>query len=248
MAFLSRIFQKRTSFSAPLRPNKAFIVIGDIHGHARALDDLLSVIDAYSDVPSQLVFVGDYIDRGEGSATVLKRLYELSCTNKAICLMGNHEQMMLDFLRNPTGPAYRWLEFGGLQTLASFGVFPANGVLNVDRCPDLAGTLREKLGSDLLEWLEQLPPLWQSGNVVVTHAALDPDKGIDDQDHVSLLWGTPSFGRKSRKDGIWVVHGHNVVSEPTVKDGVISIDTGAFATGKLSAAVIHRNRLEFLRL
>ncbi|MEM6312060.1 MAG: metallophosphoesterase family protein [Pseudomonadota bacterium] len=246
MAFLSRIFYKQSAFDAPLRPNTAFIVVGDIHGHAQSLDDLLSAIDACSDVPSQLVFVGDYIDRGDGSAAVLRKLYELSHTHNAVCLMGNHEQMMLDFLQDPTGPAFQWLQFGGLQTLASFDVFPVGGVLKVDRFPDLAEALREKLGPELLAWLGQLPPLWHSGNVVVTHAALDPEKEIDEQDPLSLLWGNPAFGRKCRKDGTWVVHGHTVVSEPTVKDGVISIDTGAFATGKLSAAIIGRDRLEFL--
>ena len=75
-------------------------------------------------------------------------------------------------------------------------------------------------------------------NVLVTHAALDPDMPLSVQPDRFKLWGHPDFMRKSRRDGIWVAHGHVVVDFPSASQSRVSVDTGAVFTGRLTAAVL----------
>ena len=77
-----------------------------------------------------------------------------------------------------------------------------------------------------------------SGQVIAVHAALDPARAPVDQSDRSVLWGHPEFFTKTRTDGLWVVHGHTIFSEPYASSGRISCDTGAYQTGRLSAALI----------
>jgi len=95
-------------------PEQPLTIIGDVHGRADLLDQALAAASG-----SQTILVGDYIDRGEKSAQVLRQLTE---NPNLVCLMGNHEDMLLQFLDDPNRHGQRWLRFGGLQTLASFGI------------------------------------------------------------------------------------------------------------------------------
>ena len=246
MTFLSRIFESSNRFTAPLRPNFPFVAVGDIHGNLGALDAMLSAIASYDDLPSRLMFVGDYIDRGSDSAAVFNTLYDLHQRRGCVCLLGNHEHMMLEFLRSPVDAGQRWLRYGGLQTLASFDIPISSASPNPEEAALVAKMLRTALGSELLSWISGMPLTWQSGNILVTHAGLDPMTPVEHQMRDTHLFGHPQFRKRCRTDGIWVVHGHSVVDEPTIKDGVISIDTGAYATNRLSAAIITEKHIEFL--
>ena len=221
----------------PLQPEGNVIAIGDIHGRF----DLLSKFAAAS-ASTQVICLGDMVDRGEQSADVLRTLSDLP---DVISLMGNHEDMMLQFIDNPVEKGERWLRHGGLQTLASFGV---SGVSQTSTGPDLERA-RDKLfnamGEDLLNWVANLPKFWTSGNVAFVHAGADPIVSIEDQENRTLLWGHKDFGRVPRADGMWIVHGHTIVDTPVMKRGVISIDTGAYATGNLTAATIMNGDVSF---
>jgi len=233
-------------FRAPLSPDAPLVVVGDIHGNCDALERLLQRLDEEKLSDHQLIFVGDMIDRGDHSKAVVQRVEALCRSRGAIGLMGNHEAMMLAFLANPRGRAERWLKFGGLQTLASFGVSVPSMAMTVDQRDIIANALKTALGPTLLDWIKSRPAMWQSGNVVAVHAALDPRRAPDDQQTECCLWGHKDFRRISRKDGVWVVHGHTVVDEPRHARGVISIDTGAYATDRLTAAVIEPAALRFI--
>ena len=80
------------------------------------------------------------------------------------------------------------------------------------------------------------------GNVAVVHAGADPRKPLESQRPANLTWGHPAFGQLPREDGTWIVHGHTVVDRPIMANGVISIDTGAYARGRLTAAIIRPGR------
>ena len=225
----------------PLAPEQTVYVVGDVHGRADLFDQLLERIDLHResvDGPSTLILVGDYVDRGEESASVLRRAQALANGGEAICLMGNHERMMLDFLDNPVDGGRRWLRHGGLQTLASFGVTGVTDIAPAAAMQDAAAALSNAMGPALEGWVRDLPLQWTTGNLVVTHAALDPDMPIDMQSEKAMLWGHPDFMRRSRRDGYWVAHGHVVVEMPQVAQGRISIDTGAVFGGRLTAAVL----------
>ncbi len=233
--------KKTPEFSANLEPDIPLYIIGDIHGRI----DLLERILATAPPNTQIVFVGDLIDRGEDSSCVLMRVKEL-CHQGAICLMGNHEKMMLDFLDNPVERGPRWLRYGGLQTLQNYGVRGVSERAGEGILLSARDRLEAVLQTGMADWLRELPLHWSSGNIHVVHAAADPKVELNSQDPRTLLWGTPSFWKHSRTDAQWVVHGHTVVEEGIVDNGRIAIDTGAYATGVLTAIHITHGIGEFI--
>lgn len=221
----------------PVAPVTPVMVVGDIHGRADLLQEFLRKAP---DFP--IICVGDYVDRGEDSAGVLTTL----CSRADItCLSGNHEDMMLRFIEEPDESNARWLLHGGLQTLASFGIF---GVTETSTGPALIEArdrLVDALGPEMLQWLNALPTSWTSGNLSVVHAGANPVIPMEEQSKRSLQWGHPDFLKKPRTDGMWVVHGHTIVDAPYIASGRIGIDTGAYATDRLTVALIGKGEIEF---
>ena len=83
---------------------------------------------------------------------------------------------------------------------------------------------------------------YTSGNVVCVHAGLDPTQGLDDQTGDTCMWGADTFLKQPRKDGYWVVHGHTIVEQAHIGQGRMSIDTGAYATGQLTALGLYKDQ------
>ena len=224
-------------------PEAPVYVVGDIHGSADHLSRLLDRIDR--DVAAagaegvELVFLGDYVDRGEESAAVLRFLSGLtgSFGAQVTCIAGNHEQMLLAFLQDPLGRAKRWLRFGGVQTLASYGIAAPASLEKPSAAEllDTAGDLREAMGPAVVSWLEALPTWWRSGDLWAVHAGADPTRPMGKQEETTLLWGHESFFEVERSDGQWVCVGHQPVEQPFANRGRIAIDTGAVYGGRLTA-------------
>ena len=247
MFFLSRFRSPKPTFSTPLAPDSPFFAIGDLHGRNDLLHALLDRM-ADCDPSFPRVFVGDYIDRGEGSLEVLNHLQHLEEKSSfpVICLRGNHEEILLNFLESParTGPS--WLRSGGLQTLANLGCPPPSANASKKAWSGIRDHVADALGSGLIHWLERRPTIWTSGNVAVVHAGADPACPLDQQENETLIWGHPDFLTTPRQDGIWVVHGHTIQDVPSSSEGRIAIDTGAYATGRLTVAGISAGSVEFL--
>jgi serine/threonine protein phosphatase 1 len=220
-------------FTAELNPLVPLFVIGDVHGRIDLLDRMILAVPE----DAQLIFVGDLIDRGDNSADVLMRVKEC-CENGAICLMGNHEKMMLDFFERPTERGPRWLRYGGLQVFQSYGVRGINERSGETDILAARDNLEEVMPDGMLEWVRNLPLYWSSGNVHVVHAAADPAVEMNEQNSRVLLWGTSAFSKRPRTDEQWVIHGHTIIDKAMSKNGRISVDTGAYATGVLSAVYI----------
>ncbi|WP_386685025.1 metallophosphoesterase [Loktanella sp. R86503] len=234
MRFLSRLFQRPPPpFTAALKVAEPVALIGDIHGCDRLLDRLLGKLDSLPN-PLRIVCVGDYIDRGDGSAAVIDTLMQRP---DIVCLKGNHEAMCLGFLDDPEKYGRRWLRYGGLQTLAGYGV--AGPVQGGDRgLQRVRDDLALAMGDARIDWLRGLPLTWQTGNLLVTHAGGNPAQAAGDQRSRDLLWGHPDFMTLPRMDGIWVAYGHVIQDKPVMAQGRIALDTGAYATGVLTAAVL----------
>lgn len=250
-SFVFRLFSRKPEarrssapFTAPIATEEDFFAIGDIHGCHELLLGLLEMKE--QECPhSTCVCVGDYIDRGEQSALVLQTLLELQQANpeKFVCLLGNHEEMLLKYLGNPYKYGERWLRYGGLQTLASYRVPYQSG----KDLHDTRDALAAAIGDAAIAWLKGLPLRWVSGNVHVVHAGLDPSLPIETQSDKTLLWGHPEFEIVNRTDENWVLHGHTIVDDPSATQGRISVDTGAYATGRLTAAQVSGNSVKFLQ-
>lgn len=236
--WISRRSGNSPAFPA-IAPEAPFYLIGDVHGRADLLDAILDRI-----VPEHpLVLVGDYVDRGEDSASVLRTLVGRSNT---FCIKGNHEEMLLSFLENPVTHGPRWLRYGGLQTLASYGIA---GVTETSRGSDLEmarNALRNAMGAETVFWLRNLPLTYRNGNIGVVHAGADPGVGLEGQLSEHLLWGHRDFHKVPRRDGLWIAHGHTIVDRAVAEKGIISVDTGAYATGRLTVGGIGDGDAEFL--
>lgn len=238
LSSLFRRFARGASFADPA-PAEPLCVIGDVHGCLPLLERLLEQVPA----DHRTILVGDYIDRGEHSAEVLRYLRERP---DLTCLMGNHESMLLQFLQNPCAVGGRWLRNGGLQTLASFGIRGARPQMTKEELTACCGQLQAEMGPALTAWVSGLETSVLSGNVLAVHAGADPGLAPDRQPEDTLLWGHREFFRSPRQDGIWVVHGHTIVRTPAAEHGRIAIDTGAFATGVLSGVCLDGGTARFL--
>ena len=245
--FLPGFRHFRPPFDAPIAPDQPFAVIGDIHGR----DDLLTVLLAKLETEAPglpVVFVGDYVDRGPDSATVVNHLRVLCRANPDmyVALRGSHEAMFLKFLETPAEAGPRWLFNGGDKTLASFDVDVPDDLADENNLVRARDSLADSAGPELINWMRALPLVWQSGNVAVTHAGADPSQPIEPRRGHGLLWGHRDFLRKPRQDGLWIVHGHYIVPEPAVDMGRIATDTGAYRTDCLTAAIITPGNVRFL--
>ncbi len=206
--------------------------IGDIHGMRVELEELLGQLPIGAD--DQLVFIGDYVDRGPDSKGVVDVLIELRHRHDCVFLIGNHEAMFLSFL----GWESEWyfgseafLQNGGDTTLQSYGYFEKSE--NFSLPPD-----HEKFFRDLV-------PYCVKGEYVFVHAGLSRDSlSLSDVEYAlqheaprDLLWQR-STSELPHSLGATVVYGHTPVPDLQVRWNLpytIGIDTGCVYGGKLTA-------------
>jgi serine/threonine protein phosphatase 1 len=226
------------SLAATTPANMRIYAIGDIHGRADLLTDAIERID--DDIVRRPirktveVYLGDYIDRGPDSKAVIDLLSVRMIKNRAVCLRGNHEALMEDFLRNPEN-LHRWLQLGGLQTLASYGI-------------DLHPRTDTEIDTRRRFWrafpraheifLECLRYSFCCGDFLFVHAGIRPGIPIPQQDFNDLLWIRQEFLNSPRDHGKFVVHGHTPVQHLDIRKNRMNIDTGAWRTGTLTCAAI----------
>ncbi len=218
---------------------------GDIHGRADLLKQMFTEIDAdlaRSPVKRSIeVYLGDYIDRGPSSAHTLDLLIERSRDREAIFLKGNHEAYFLEVLRDPT-KLEDWRQFGGLQTLMSYGLQPS---LNPDEAEriELIRRLNEVVPREHLAFLRSLKASFVCGDFFFVHAGVRPGIPLSEQQESDLLWIRNEFLDSEKNFGKFVVHGHTPVRHPDMRSNRINIDTGAYATGNLTLLKIDASSL-----
>jgi serine/threonine protein phosphatase 1 len=182
------------------------------------------------------VFLGDYIDRGPNSAHTLDLLIERSLSHETVFLKGNHEAFCLEVLRDPA-KLENWRQFGGLQTLMSYGIQPTLDP-DTDEQNDLIRTLVEIMPASHLRFLKSLKPSFLCGDFFFVHAGVRPGIPLEEQQEVDLLWIRDEFLDSNEDFGKFIVHGHTPVRQPDVRPNRINIDTGAYATGNLTLLTI----------
>lgn len=225
--------------------------VGDVHGQRRCLERMLALIAedaermrASEGLEPRLVFLGDYVDRGPDSRGVLDLLCAMSARfdagQGAAChfLIGNHEESMLEFLREPA-TGIGWLAYGGAETLISYGVRTSAGTTDPARCRAMRDSLEALLPEEHRRFLEALEPLVVLGDYAFVHAGIRPGQPLDRQRPHDLRWIREPFLSSRRRHEKVIVHGHSVVDHPEILPNRIGIDTGAYATGILSAIALH---------
>ena len=223
--------------------------IGDIHGRADLLDEMLERIDAdLATNPASLsveVFLGDYIDRGPASREVLDRLVARKRTFQSIFLKGNHETYITNFTTNPS-ILEDWQRLGGLETLMSYGVAPS---INADAAEQvrLASAFDRALPDSHREFLADLKPSFGCGDFFFVHAGVRPGISLAKQREEDLLWIRQDFLLSEDDFSKIVVHGHTPVLQPEIRPNRINIDTGAYATGRLTCVKLEDDRIDFIK-
>jgi len=222
--------------------------IGDVHGRIDLLDSLLARIDDnLTAAPAERaihVFLGDYIDRGPNSRSVVDRLIERSRTHEVVCLKGNHEAFILEFLEDASMLA-DWRQLGGLPTLMSYGLAPP-GRMESSGHEKLAAELRQSMPKEHHMFLTNLQMTFVCGDYFFVHAGVRPGVQLAAQKEEDLLWIRDEFLGSQADFGKVIVHGHTPIEAPDIRKNRINIDTGAFATGKLTCLVIEGETLSFI--
>lgn len=211
------------------------------------LNELLSQIDA--DIARRpperrlFVFLGDYIDRGPASRETIDRLIDLGRRHESIFLKGNHEAIAIKCLSDPR-LIDQWMRLGGLQTLVSYGVRPE--ILPGKPIAELQAAFHDALPQSHFRFLAGLQSSFTCGDFFFVHAGVRPEVELSQQKEADLLWIRDEF-LSSRVDfGKIVVHGHTPTHEIEIVPNRINIDTGAFATGRLTCLVIEDSSLSVL--
>jgi serine/threonine protein phosphatase 1 len=232
----SRVRSRGTGAYPPAPDGWTVYAIGDIHGRLDLLKKVHRGIDADTSASSAAqtvgIYLGDYIDRGPDSAGVLSELIDRAMTRPACFLRGNHEQLLLDFLEGKDLLG-QWKAVGGLATLLSYGL---PGALLAGNNPEeeVQQALRQRLPAEHLEFLGRTGSYVRLGPYLMVHAGLRPGVRLEDQRTADILGIRNDFLDYDGDVGYLLVHGHTPVEEPDFRPNRINIDTGAFATNRLT--------------
>jgi len=200
-----------------------FFVFSDIHGCFNELKSLMQKIEDLIDDDSQLIFLGDYIDRGPNSKKVLDYLLKLrEKYPSTIFLYGNHEKMFLEFIIEPK-MSNPFLYNGGHETLKDF-----------------KKDMRWDIDDKYIEFINSMKLYYETEDYFFVHAGV-PNKDFDEltfEDEEDLLWIRDSFLESERIWDKMIIHGHTPVQEVEFKDNRINIDTGCVFNGQLTCLVL----------
>lgn len=228
--------------SAHLPSGERVYAIGDVHGRLDLLADLIAAIrrdnDARPTAEVRVILLGDLVDRGPASADVLTRCQALAARHdRFIVLKGNHEAVLVDALDGSFPALAFWLRHGGDATLASCGV--AADLAGGGASLDLMAAAKAHVPADTVAWLRDLPLTLRRGDCLFVHAGIRPGVPLSRQTPTDLLWIRDDFIESTVGHPYLVVHGHTIEDgEPVVRNGRLGIDTGAYRTGRLTAACI----------
>jgi serine/threonine protein phosphatase 1 len=234
LSWLSRLAGRTGGRGAPTYPaidaRTVLYAIGDIHGRADLLRQVHRQIDSdWRARPAErrlAIYLGDYVDRGPDSAAVIAMLRERATAARIMPLLGNHEAMLLQFLDGRV-PDREWLDWGGGATALSYGVNPAREAI-------LSAAMARAVPLEDVQMLRVLRPSFRYGPYFFAHAGVLPNRALEDQKPEDLLWIRKPFLEHAASFGAIVVHGHTPNDRVEFRPNRINLDTGAYATHRLS--------------
>lgn len=228
--------------------------IGDIHGELPLLEELLDEVrsDAHRQPGDshKLIFIGDYLDRGLHSSGVIDLVMGGIDGFETICLRGNHEQVFLDFLEEPSlerAESWRRDFVGGKETMESYG-------LDLEEMVALlasGGKIKEQLSAipeDHIDFIKALPHHHFEPGYMFVHAGIMPGIALEAQKEKDLLWIRETFLDDPSDHGAMIVHGHSTRRAPEAMANRINIDTGACLFGTLTAVALEPDAPRFLQV
>jgi serine/threonine protein phosphatase 1 len=249
---LGKLFKKLVP--TPARPSvpegMRIYAIGDVHGRADLLAQLLQKIDAddvaRSSASTQVVFLGDLIDRGPGSREVVDMVADLAATRKGVhWLKGNHEEVFLKTLEGDAQMMRLFARIGGRETLASYGI--SDEEFDSGSFAELAELAAVRVPREHRQFLAHGKDSLVLGDYMFVHAGVRPEVALADQTSKDLRWIRGEFLDFEGELEKIVVHGHSIAMEVQQHPHRIGIDTGAFQTGLLTALALEGEERWFLQ-
>ena len=239
------LFSRKARATPPSTGGRLVYAVGDVHGRLDALSPLLHDIaqDALMTRPAErplLVFLGDYVDRGPESRQVVDRVLGMQVDGafEVAPLKGNHEEALLQFLDEPAFAA-TWMEHGGGATLTSYGVQPNAMRSNVEAWVVVRDAFAQALPDKHRRFYKELDLVRVVGDYAFVHAGVRPGVALKDQLERDLLWIRYEFLNDRGPFEKVIVHGHTPAEEPQMLKHRLGLDTGAYATGVLTAVRLY---------
>jgi len=238
----ARLFSREKAREAPPSTGGRLVyAVGDVHGRLDLLGPLLHDIahDAASVKDGErplLVFLGDYVDRGSDSQGVVDLVLQMKGWAKfeVRALKGNHEEALLQFLAEPTF-GQTWLDHGGAATLASYGVLPPAQRTDPEAWVKTRDVFTAALPAAHRAFYETLELMITVGDYAFVHAGVRPGVPLAQQAERDLLWIRQEFLAERGRFEKVIVHGHTPMETPQLTPARLGVDTGAYATGVLTA-------------
>ena len=237
---------------AALPKGERVYAIGDIHGCIDEFKQLLKLIK--KDLKKRpvkkhhLVFLGDYFDRGPDSAGVLNKLIKLQKKHaNVICIKGNHEDKFIEFLDDPRKLAPAFFTYGGLETVASFGVKKKLLDEPVENAQKIRNQLLGNLSAEQIEFLMNLEYSTSIGDYFFCHAGIRPGVKLKDQTPHDLMWIRYDFLLHAGLFKKIIVHGHTPQAEPELMPNRINVDTKCYDSGVLTCVILEEKTRRFLQ-
>ncbi len=230
--------------------DRRIYAVGDVHGRLDLLRELIDKIaaDDWARGPvssTELVLLGDYVDRGPQSAQVIDFIVRLARWWPNLhCLMGNHEEVFLLALRGDESALRFMTRIGGRETILSYGIEAE--ALDAMTLGQLRDALSEIVPEDHVAFLAGLDEQIAFGDYAFVHAGIRPGVPLDSQEPKDLRWIRDEFLESDVPHERFIVHGHSITEEVEVLSNRIGIDTGAYATGRLTAIGLEGTEQWFL--
>lgn len=225
---------------------------GDVHGRSDLLRELVQMIgdDLIAQPPSRslVIGLGDYVDRGPDSSGVLDLLVDIGQHHDAMLLKGNHEALLQGFLDDPTRVGPSWFRNGGCETLVSYDVECTPNTTSEAELIEIRDAFLERIPQTHLSALNSMAKSASVGDYYFVHAGARPGVPLAKLQERDALWIRDGFADRDEPFEKIVVHGHSPVSDAFVGKHRINLDTGAYATGKLSCLVLQGNNRRFLEV
>jgi serine/threonine protein phosphatase 1 len=239
--FVSNNPKRKTLDQAQMAEGIRAYAIGDIHGCIAAFDALLEVIaadrQAYGGLRHHLILLGDLIDRGPDSRAVVERCLSLKDEfDDFTLILGNHEHALIEGLRTRSQLLRAWLHHGGVECAASYGISPSD--LHGASGEQIASLLRYNIPKNHLDFLATAQPSLTLGDYFFVHAGVRPGRPLDKQERDDMLFIREPFLNYAKPYEKIIVHGHTISEEVELESNRIGLDTGSYASGKLSAVAL----------
>jgi serine/threonine protein phosphatase 1 len=225
--------------TAAIPAGERVYAIGDIHGRRDLFEAMIAAIEADEaarpPARTTIVLLGDLVDRGPDSAGVIAAARALGERRRVRVLCGNHEEMLLRSL-DDTEVLRHFLRYGGRETVLSYPVDRA--AWSTASLEQAQALMRAAIPAGDLDYLRRCEDWIRIGDYLFVHAGIAPGVPLEQQRHSDLRWIREEFTEDPRDHGFVVVHGHTIRQHPDVRANRIGIDTGAFATGRLTALAL----------